>query len=52
MDEVYEIRSAFLDRSKALDKVWHKDPGFNFKENGLFGNLLNILEDFLRDSFS
>ena len=35
----YEFRGAFLDISKAFDRVW---------QYGITGNLLNILEDFLR----
>ena len=52
MDEGYEIRDPFLVISKSLDKVGHKDPDFKSKENGIFGNLLNILEDFLKNSCS
>ena len=47
MDEGYEIRGAFLDISKAFDKVWHEGLIFKLKQNGITGNLLNILEDFL-----
>ena len=46
MDERYEIRGVFLDISKAFDKVWHKGFVFNLKQNGISGNLLNILEYF------
>ena len=49
MDELYEICGVFLDISKALDKVWHKDLVFKLKQNGITGNLLNILEDFPRN---
>ena len=49
MDERYEIRGVFLDISKAFDKVWHKGFVFNLKQNGISGNLLNILEYFLRN---
>ena len=38
----------FLDISKAFDKVWHEDLIFKLKQNGIFGNLLNLLCDFLR----
>ena len=38
----------FLDISKAFDKVWHEDLIFELKQNGIFGNLLNLLCDFLR----
>ena len=49
MDEGYEIRGVFLDISKAFDKVWHEGLVFKLKQNGISGNLLNILEDFLRN---
>ena len=39
MDEVYEI----------LNKVWHGGIVFKSKKNGISGNLLNVLEDFLRN---
>ena len=48
MDEGYEIRGVFLHISKAFDKVWHEGLVFKLKKNGISGNLLNILEDFLR----
>ena len=38
----------FLDISKASDKVWHEDLIFKLKQNGIFGNLPNLLYDFLR----
>ena len=49
MDEGYEIRGVFLDISKAFDKVWHEGLVFKLKQNGISGNLLNIVEDFLRN---
>ena len=49
MDEGYEIRGIFLDISKVFSKVWHKGLVFKLKQNGIFVNLLNILEDFLRN---
>ena len=49
MDEGYEIWGVFRDISKSFDKVWHEDLVFKLKQNGIFGNLLNILEDFLRN---
>ena len=33
--------------SKAFDKVWHEEVIFKLKENGISGDLLNILTDFL-----
>ena len=47
MDEGYGIRGIFLDISKAFDKVWQECLVFKLKQNGLTGNLLNVLENFL-----
>ena len=49
MNESYEIRSVFLDESKAFDKVLHEGLVFKLKQNGITGNVLNILKDFLRN---
>ena len=46
-DDEFEGRGVFLDISKAFDKVWHKGLIFKFKQNGISGNLLNLLFDFL-----
>ena len=46
-DNGFEVRGIFLDFSKAFDKVWHKGLTFKFKKNGVTGDLLNILIDFL-----
>ena len=48
-DEGFEVRSVFLDISKAFDKVWHKGLIFKLSQNGISGNLLDILSDFLSD---
>ena len=44
-----EVRSVFLDISKAFDKVWHDGIIYKLTENGISGNLLNLLEDFLKE---
>ena len=44
-----EVRSIFLDISKAFDKVWHKGFLFKLLQNGMFGNLLDLLSSFLSD---
>ena len=47
-DDGQEVRSVFLDMSKAFDKVWQKDLIFKLKVNGISGNLLSTLTDFLK----
>ena len=47
-DHGFEVRSVFLDISKAFDKVWHKGIIFKLKQNGISDDLLNI-SDFLRN---
>ena len=38
-----EVRIFFLDFDKAFDKVWHEGFIFKIKENGIEGQLLNLL---------
>ena len=47
LDNGREVRSVFLDITKAFDKVWHKGLIFKLKQNGMSGKLLSILTDFL-----
>ena len=42
-----EVRAVFLDISKAFDKVWHEGLIFKLKQNGINGNLLNLLSNYL-----
>ena len=42
-----ETRGVFLDISKAFDKVWHKGLLVMLKQNGISGNLLHDITDFL-----
>ena len=44
-----EVRSVFLDISKAFNKVWHDVIIFKLTQNGMLGNLLNLLQDFLKE---
>ena len=48
-DNGFEVRAIFLDISKAFDKDWHKGLVFELKQNGVTGDLLNILTDFLKE---
>ena len=42
-----EVRSVFLDMSKAFDKVWHEGLIFKLKQNGIEGKLLSLFNDYL-----
>ena len=44
-----ETREIFLDLSKALDRVWHKVLIHKSQRNGISGNLLMLLQDFLHN---
>ena len=44
-----EVRSVFLNISKAFDKVWHDGIIYKLTQNGISGNLLKLLEDFLKE---
>ena len=46
-----EVRGVFLDISKAFDKVWHNGLMYKFKRNGISGDLLRLIENFLSDRF-
>ena len=48
-DESHEVRGVFLDISKAFDKVWHDGIIFKLTQNGISGNLLKLLRDFLSE---
>ena len=48
-DDGLEIRSVFLDISKAFDEEWHDGNIFKLTHNGISGNLLNLLHDFLNE---
>ena len=48
-DEGHEVRGVFLDISKAFDKVWHDGIIFKLTQNGISGNLLKLLRDFLSE---
>ena len=44
-----ETRACFLDLSKAFDTVWHESLLYKLECNGIGGNLLGIIKDFLHD---
>ena len=46
LDDGLEVRGVFLDISKAFDKVWHEGLIFKLKQNGISGDLLQILSIF------
>ena len=46
-----ETRAVFLDISKAFDKVWHEGLVFKLKCNGISGNLLNFLINYLQNRY-
>ena len=46
-DNRLEVRSVFLDISKAFDKVWQEGLIFKLKLDGISGELFHILSDFL-----
>ena len=47
-DDGFEVRGVFLDTWMAFHKLWHEGLIFKLKQNGISGNLLNLLCDFLR----
>ena len=46
-----EIRSVFLDISKAFNKVWHEGLLYKLKSMGISGELYNLLESYLSGRF-
>ena len=49
LDESLDVRGAFLDISKALDKVWHEGLIYKLQQHGISDELLNIVIDFLKN---
>ena len=47
LDDGPDTRGVFLDISKAFDEVWQEDLLFKLKQNGISGNLLNVVINFL-----
>ena len=48
-DDGFEVRGVFLDISKAFDKVWHDVLVYKLKQNGVAGDLLDTLTNFLKE---
>ena len=48
-DACLDVRAVFLVISKAFDKVWPEGLLYKLKQNGISGNLLETLTDFLKD---
>ena len=46
-DICLKVRGLFLDISNAFDKVWHAGLIYKLRQNGIRGDLINILNDFL-----
>ena len=42
-----EVRGIFLDISKAFDRVWDEVFISKLRQNGIYGDMINILKDFL-----
>ena len=47
-DACLDVRTVFLDISKAFDKVWHQDLLCKLKQNRILGNLVETSTDFLK----
>ena len=48
-DNGFEVRGVFLDISEAFDKVWHNGLIYKIKQNGVAGDLLDTLTNFLKE---
>ena len=46
-DPTLEVRSVFLDISKAFDRVWHDGLLYKLRGCAISGNLFNLLHSFL-----
>ena len=50
-DPALDVRSVFLDISKAFDKVWHAGPLFKLKRCGISGSLFNLMESYVCERY-
>ena len=46
-DKGFEVRGVFLDIYKAFDNVWHEGLLLKLNQNGISGNPLKLLRDFM-----
>jgi len=46
-----EVRGVFLDISKAFDRVWHEGLIYKLECQGVQGNFLKLIKDFLNERF-
>ena len=44
-----DVRSVYLDISKAFDRVWHDGLIYKLKQCGVSGQLLSLIQSFLKD---
>ena len=44
-----DVRSVYLDISKAFDRVWHQDLIYKLRQCGVSGKLLMLMQSFLSD---
>ena len=49
VDKGHDVDVVFLDLAKAFDKVPHKRLLEKLKKHGIIGNILNVIEDWLKD---
>ena len=47
IDEGFEVSGVFLDISKAFDKIWHEGLLLKLNQNGISGNISNLLRECL-----
>ena len=46
-DDGLEVRGVFVDISKAFDRVWHEGLLFKLQQNGISGEQITLIKDFL-----
>ena len=46
-DDGHEVRGVFLDISKVFDRVWDEGLPFKLRQNGISGELITLIKDFL-----